>query len=94
MDTTRRKLPHQCPSCQSKLKVKRLHCSDCGTEVEGLFDFPQLSTLSHEEQAFVLNFVLTSGSLKEMARIMNLSYPSVRNYLDDIINKLKTKNPI
>ncbi|HEV7231930.1 MAG TPA: DUF2089 family protein [Bacteroidia bacterium] len=84
-----KKLPLQCPSCQSNLKVKKLHCSSCGTEVDGLFDFPLLVSFSQEEQEFILNFVKTSGSLKEMAKIMDLSYPSVRNYVDDIIGKIK-----
>jgi hypothetical protein len=84
-----KKLPLQCPSCQANLKVKKLHCSGCGTEVDGLYDFPLLVSFSREEQDFILNFVKTSGSLKEMAGIMDLSYPTVRNYVDDIIAKIK-----
>ncbi len=30
-----------------------------------------------------------SGSLKEMASIIDRSYPSVRKYLDELIKKLK-----
>jgi hypothetical protein len=85
-----KKLPLQCPSCESRLKVKKLLCSTCGTEVDGLYDFPMLVSFSNEEQEFILNFVKTSGSLKEMAKIMDLSYPSVRNYIDEIIEKLKS----
>ena len=44
--------------------------------------------LSEEDQAFVCDFVKSSGSLKEMAQRMGLSYPTVRNRLDDIIEKL------
>ncbi len=84
-----KKLPQQCPSCQSRLKVKKLHCSTCGTEVDGIYDFPPLASFSSEEQEFILHFVKTSGSLKEMATIMGISYPSVRNYLDGIIEKVK-----
>jgi hypothetical protein len=84
-----KKLPHNCPSCNSNLKVKRLSCPSCGTEVEGLFDFPKLTVFTSEEQEFIINFIKTGGSLKEMAVIMDRSYPSVRNYLDAIIDKLK-----
>ena len=84
-----KKLPLQCPSCQSRLKVKKLNCSTCGTEVDGIYDFPILASFSNEEQLFILNFVKTGGSLKEMATIMDRSYPSVRNYLDEIIEKVK-----
>jgi hypothetical protein len=33
--------------------------------------------------------VKASGSLKEMAGILKVSYPTVRNRLDDVISKLK-----
>ena len=44
--------------------------------------------LNAAEQTFVESFVASSGSLKDMAKIMNLSYPTVRNRLDEIILKL------
>jgi len=36
----------------------------------------------------VLDFVKSSGSLNEMAQKLGLSYPTVRNRLDDIIAQL------
>ena len=44
--------------------------------------------LATEEQQFITNFIKCSGSLKQMANDMGLSYPTVRNLLDDIIDKL------
>lgn len=86
--TTEKKLPQLCPSCLNKLSVKKLVCMNCETEVDGLYQMPTLSALTPEEQAFVIDFMKSSGSLKDMAKIMGLSYPSVRNYLDEIISKL------
>ena len=85
-----KKFPHLCPGCDSKLKVQKFHCDVCGTDIEGLFDLPPLVKLSLQEQEFIISFVKMSGSLKEMAKIMDKSYPSVRNYLDELIEKLKT----
>ncbi len=82
-------LPCICPSCQSQLKVKSLKCENCQTEVTGLYDLPVLARLSPDDQQFVLQFVKCSGSLKDMAKYLNLSYPTVRNLLDDIIERLK-----
>jgi hypothetical protein len=45
--------------------------------------------LPPEEQEFILEFIKASGSLKEMAAILKVSYPTVRNRLDEIIEKLK-----
>ena len=39
--------------------------------------------------SFVADFVMCSGSLKEMAARMGVSYPSVRNRLDEIIGELR-----
>lgn len=81
-------LPCKCPSCQLQLKVKNLKCEECGTEVTGLYDLPVLIRLSPEEQNFIMQFVKSSGSLKDMSKYLGLSYPTVRNLLDDIIQKI------
>lgn len=82
-------LPHTCPSCSATLKVKSLLCDNCHTEVSGLFALPLLASLSTQEQEFIISFVKCSGSLKDMASQLGLSYPTVRNLLDDIIEKIK-----
>lgn len=84
-----KRFPVRCPSCDHPLEVKRLGCVHCGTEVEGRYPLPELTALSSEDQAFVCEFVKASGSLKEMASIMKISYPTVRNRLDDVISKLQ-----
>ncbi len=84
-----RRLPITCPSCDGKLVIGELSCEKCATKVSGSFEMPALMSLSSDELEFVLNFVKSSGSLKTMASQMDLSYPTVRNLLDDIIEKLK-----
>lgn len=66
-----------------------MRCEKCETEVEGLFSLPTLVGASQDDQEFILEFVKSSGSLKEMAAILKVSYPTVRNRLDEIIKKLK-----
>ncbi|WP_394342075.1 DUF2089 family protein [Sphingobacterium haloxyli] len=84
------KLPTVCPSCENQLVVSKLVCMNCETEVSGKYYLPILMQLSVEEQEFVLQFLINSGSLKEMAIQMGKSYPTVRNKLDDLINRIKT----
>jgi len=84
------KLPIQCPSCESSLSVTQLSCGNCSTIVSGTYSLPLLLQITEEEQNFILQFFLMSGSLKEMATQMGNSYPTVRNKLDDIIQKLKS----
>jgi hypothetical protein len=70
--------------------VSRLVCNHCDTHIEGAFELPILASLPPADQEFILQFVLNDGSLKEMAKIAGVSYPTVRNLLDDLIAKLKS----
>lgn len=83
-----RNLPLHCPSCSKSLIVKGLECTQCNTQVNGHYDLPILAQLSTEDQKFITEFVKRSGSLKEMAKSLNFSYPTVRNLLDDLIEKI------
>lgn len=85
-----KKLPINCPSCESELRAQSLHCEACDTTISGSFGLPMFLKLDQKEQAFILDFVLASGSLKVMAQKLKLSYPTVRNMLDDLINKVQT----
>ena len=56
--------------------------------MQGDYLLPALSRLGGEDQQFALSFILGSGSLKEMAKLYGVSYPTVRNRLDDLIARL------
>jgi len=45
--------------------------------------------LEQEDATFLKNFVLKSGSLKEIARLYEVSYPTVRLRLDKLIQKIE-----
>lgn len=83
-----RKLPVTCPSCENPMVVSELSCEVCSTKISGSFSLPVLLQLPPEEQDFLFQFIRSSGSLKEMAKHMKKSYPTVRNKLDDILEKI------
>lgn len=85
----KRRLPKICPSCGEELQVHVMQCRECSTKIEGDYPLPALMRLKEEDLRFVSDFVLCSGSLKALAQKMGLSYPSVRNRLDDIISELE-----
>lgn len=85
----KKRLPYHCPSCSAQVEVTELGCPSCGTRVSGSFPLPTLARLEEWEQKFILDFIISSGSLKVMAQQLKLSYPTVRNMLDDLIEKLK-----
>ena len=88
MGVLEKRMPQNCPSCDSKMKVKKLVCSNCSTEIDGLYTFPVLSALSNDDQFFIIDFIKLGGSLKDVANKMKLSYPTIRNQLDEIIARI------
>ncbi len=48
-----------------------------------------MSELEEEDVAFLKNFLLCSGSLKEIAGLYGVTYPTVRLRLDRIIQKVR-----
>lgn len=83
-----KRTPTQCPSCDGELAVTALTCLNCNTQVSGHYRLPPLLRLSPADQDFVRDFVVASGSLKAMASRLGVSYPTVRNRLDDIIREI------
>lgn len=48
-----------------------------------------IDALEDEDLNFIKRFVLASGSLKEMAQLYGVSYPTIRLRLDRLIEKIK-----
>ena len=48
-----------------------------------------VAELEDEDLAFVKKFILASGSLKEVASVYGVSYPTVRLRLDRLIQKIR-----
>lgn len=53
-----------------------------------------ISKLDEEEIVFLKRFTLASGSLKEVARIYDVTYPTVRLRLDRLIEKIKLNDSV
>ena len=56
-------------------------------------DIPKwLEDLDDNDYTFMKKFILASGSLKELAKEYNISYPTVRLKMDRLIQKIKTND--
>lgn len=52
-------------------------------------NLPQwILSLDQEDLNFIKNFIITSGSLKEISKLYEVSYPTVRLRLDKLIQKI------
>ena len=63
---------YECPYCRERVKIKKVECHKCGISFEGEFYTSPIMALSEEQQGFIELFVLSSGSLKEMAAILGV----------------------
>ncbi|WP_435788449.1 DUF2089 family protein [Clostridium sp.] len=53
-----------------------------------------LATLEDEDISFIKKFIMSSGSLKEIAGIYGVTYPTVRLRLDRVIQKIQISEDI
>ncbi len=81
-------MPVNCPVCQEKLTISRLRCDSCNTAIEGTFALSGLSKLNREQLNFAEIFIKSRGSIKEVEKELNISYPTVCKRLDEVITAL------
>ncbi len=82
------KIDH-CPFCGGSMKIQKLKCLHCDISIEGEFFTSPILSLCEDDQLFIELFVLNSGSLKDMAEIMQVTYPTIRNRLNGIIARIR-----
>ncbi|MBN1271876.1 MAG: DUF2089 domain-containing protein [Candidatus Aminicenantes bacterium] len=73
----------------SPLIIERIRLADRDIAVGGHFELPPLAQLSLEDQVFVIAFIRSHGSLKEMEQLYGISYPTVKNRLKRIAGQLE-----
>jgi len=78
----------KCPVCSENLRITKLKCPHCRTEISGNFQLDKFLRLDKEQLEFVEVFIKSRGNIKEVEREMGISYPTVRNKLDDVIGAL------
>ena len=67
-----------------QITVERVRLVDSDITIEGSFTLPPLANISADDQVFVMAFVLSHGSIKEMEDMFDISYPTVKNRLNRI----------
>jgi hypothetical protein len=70
------------------MRVSRAHCDACDASLEGEFSVSALGRLPLEDQIFAVAFLRHHGSIKQMERLLGISYPTVKNRLNAIVRQL------
>lgn len=77
-----------CPVCGETLAVTRLHCRNCDTTIEGRFSVGAFDRLNPEQLTFAETFIRCEGKLNRMEKELNLSYPTLRGRLNELIRAM------
>ncbi len=81
----------KCPICSEDLHVTKLSCNHCNTQIEGHFSFSKFNYLDTEKLYFIEVFVKNRGNIKALEKELNISYPTVKKLLDEVILSLGYK---
>jgi len=71
------------------LVVERVRIPEKGIAVEGEFTLPELARLTLEDQVFIVAFLRSHGSIKEMEQTFGVSYPTIKARLNRISGQLQ-----
>lgn len=80
--------PTTCPVCGSAMQIAKLHCPHCESELSGRFDPCRFCALPEKDLRFIEVFLKCRGSIKDVERELGISYPTVRNMLDNALRAL------
>lgn len=71
-----------CPVCSGTLFIRELECLNCHTRVIGEFD-PVDKSMDIEPELldFIKVFIFAEGSIKQSEKLLNCSYPKIKNLL-------------
>jgi hypothetical protein len=73
----------------AELVVERVRIPEKQIAVEGTFTLPELARLSLVDQVFIVAFLRSHGSIKEMEQVFAVSYPTIKARLIRIAGQLE-----
>ena len=74
-----------CPVCGDELVIEKLHCKKCGIDINGEFQLSNIAKLNNEQLLFVESFLKNQGNIKALEKEMNISYPTVKKLLNEVL---------
>lgn len=82
------KIIGKCPICSQNLTVTELTCNACNTKISGNFTLSKFDYLTPSQQEFALIFLKNAGNIKMVEKDLNISYPTVKKNIDELITAL------
>lgn len=82
----------KCPVCGGNTQVTGINCMECDTKIEGHFHMCKFCRLTSDQKSFLDAFIKCRGNIKEVEKELGISYPTVRNKLEDVAGALGYKS--
>ncbi len=83
-----KKVLSNCPVCGKKMIIQTYYCENCHTTVQGKFEMDDIFRLSPDQLEFLKIYIKNRGNLSEVQKELNISYPTARNKLEDIVRAM------
>lgn len=85
--------PTKCSVCGAELQITRLTCPNCSSEITGAFSPCRYCSLNERQKLFLDTFLKCRGNIKEVERTLSVSYPTVKNMLEELLAALFSQDP-
>ena len=69
--------------------VERVRLTGSRIAIEGEFELPPLARLTSEDQIFIMAFVRSEGTIKDMEKTFGVSYPTIKARLSKIAAQMQ-----
>lgn len=81
----------KCPICDNNTIITKIVCRLCETTIEGSFRLCKFCGLNSDQKLFLDVFIKCRGNIKEVEKELGISYPTVKNRLEDLASALGHK---
>lgn len=78
----------RCPVCEHEMKIREIHCNHCNTTITSDFDLCKFCKLPKDQLQFAEVFIKNRGNIKEIEKDLGISYPTVKNKLEQLVESL------
>jgi hypothetical protein len=79
----------KCHFCGGDTVITEIKCKNCNTLIKGEFDVCYLCKLSKESKEFIKVFVECDGNIKNVEKVLGISYPTVKSRLAFVQEELR-----
>ena len=81
-------VPGKCSICGHDITITSFVCTHCRTKTEGEFLPGRFSSLRRDQLEFIEAFLKCRGNIKDVEKELGLSYPTIRNRLEEVLQVL------